>query len=419
MIAGWRWLFVGLALLPVLLVTLGTATYGVGQNAESVVLISTADHLRAGEGWVNYADERYVQPPLYPLLLALIDARTLNALLAGAAAAMAIYALAIWLKSAWLFMGASLALALSAPLFLAGQMALPTLLLALLVLGLWIALLSYVRTRRSRHAWIAAALCALALLTDAAGLAALVVTAVVLWLSGRKVALAAVCVVIALMPLLVWVIVFGGQIDLRALTDPVRLLALIYLPLIVALAYWLDGRQSRLALVGAIGGAALAFVSAAIIIPTMQTARQDGAGGFMITDWVKSPLIARVRSLPAGVIFSNAPDALYAIIGGQQYPAPSAARPQSALLRDLLANGTQPAVVPEATAEAAPDLPADAAPPPVVETDAAPIYWVRFTDKPNISFDALTFDEMKAGYALAFLFDSSEGVVYQITGIVE
>ena len=132
------------------------------------------------------------------------------------------------------------------------------------------------------------------------------------------------------MPLVVFVVIFAAQLVSTATvvaycTIDDRLLSPVFIPLVLLLVYAADRVRSALAhrtsaraataIVVCGLGLLLAF-PLAFTAKTTRYCRTNGAGGYSMTVWHDSDLIARVRSdPPPGRIVSNAPDAIYILAG--------------------------------------------------------------------------------------------------------
>ncbi|PJF27847.1 MAG: hypothetical protein CUN53_02520 [Phototrophicales bacterium] len=162
--------------------------------------------------------------------------------------------------------------------------------------------------------------------------------------------------------------------------------AALYVPFILFGASIVDRSLTARQLIPLLIGAGMALLvgiaSASRMISIFTDSRTDGAGGYTMTSWVKSPLMARLDSLPEGVIVSNAPDAVYLLAGRSALPVP------------------------------------DADAPLIIDPDGEPVYWIVFTD-PDALYRAPTVDEMKARYGIEVVFEDLDGFVYRLTGIPE
>lgn len=160
----------------------------------------------------------------------------------------------------------------------------------------------------------------------------------------------------------------------------------LYVPFILFGASIVDRSLTARQLIPPLIGAGMALLvgitSVSRMIGVFTDSRSDGAGGYMVTNWVNSPLMARLNSLPEGGIVSNAPDAIYLLAGRDALPLPSADDPFE------------------------------------IDPDGEPFYWVVFTD-PNALYPAPTVDEMKARYGIELVFEDADGFVYRLTGIPE
>jgi hypothetical protein len=167
--------------------------------------------------------------------------------------------------------------------------------------------------------------------------------------------------------------------------DPAAYAAL-YVPFILFGASIVDrsltARQLIPPLIGAGVALLVGIMSVSQIIRVFTESRGDGAGGYTVTNWVKSPLMARLGSLAEGMIVSNAPDAIYLLAGRDALPVPDADNPL------------------------------------IIDPDGEPVYWVVFTD-PGALYSAPTVDEMKSRYGIEFAFEDLDGFVYRLTGVPE
>jgi hypothetical protein len=162
--------------------------------------------------------------------------------------------------------------------------------------------------------------------------------------------------------------------------------AALYVPFILFGASIVDRSLTARQLIPPLIGAGMALLvgiaSASRMIGVFTDSRADGAGGYMVTNWVDSPLMARLSALPEGVIVSNTPDAIYLLAGRDALPVPSADNPLE------------------------------------IDPDGEPVYWVVFTDAAALH-PAPTVDEMKARYGIELVFEDADGFVYRLTGIPE
>lgn len=205
----------------IVLVLLSTAPHGVGQSADSVAYLSTAQSLARGNGFTLWDGRPYADwPPLYPSILAVLRltgaqlpaaVRWLNALTFGAIILVAARVFRHGFSrrvSYGVFCGAVVA---SYPLLSIHVMAWSEPLFVLLVLAALAALIRFLQ----QNAWfwlaLVIALCALAALQRLAGfsLVAAVAIALLLW-SGRtarqRIRDAALTSTIALLPLALWTV---------------------------------------------------------------------------------------------------------------------------------------------------------------------------------------------------------------------
>jgi len=185
---------------------------------------------------------------------------------------------------------------------------------------------------------------------------------------------------------LMGVFLLGCVVLLIAAADDAAAYAALYLPFILfgasAVDRALTARQIIPPLIGAAAALLMGTASVGRMIGIVAESRSEGAGGYAVTDWVKSPLMARLGALPEGVIVSNAPDAVYLLAGRAALPVPSANAPLD------------------------------------IDPDGAPVYWVVFTELETL-YSAPTVDEMKARYGIEFVFEDLDGSIYRLTGVPE
>ncbi len=187
---GFTLLLLGISLLGVGLVLLRGATYGAALSYDSVVYISTARNILAGEGFVDFLGGHYVlRPPLYPLLLVAaslfvfdpIDiAGPINAAVFGLTVFIAGRYLRQRLASNFLALWGSFAIALSTPLALMAYWVWTESLFILLITLVLIATDRFLNDGRGFQLVAVAVLTALVCLTRYTGIA--LVGAVVLLL---------------------------------------------------------------------------------------------------------------------------------------------------------------------------------------------------------------------------------------------
>jgi hypothetical protein len=162
--------------------------------------------------------------------------------------------------------------------------------------------------------------------------------------------------------------------------------AALYVPFILFGASIVDRALTARQLIPPLIGAAIALLvgitSISRMVGAFAESRSDGAGGYTVTSWVKSPLMARLSALPEGIIVSNAPDAVYLLARRDALPVP------------------------------------DADSPLIIDPDGETVYWVVFTD-PGALYTAPTVDEMKGRYGVEFVFEDLDGFVYRLTGVPE
>jgi hypothetical protein len=182
---------------------------------------------------------------------------------------------------------------------------------------------------------------------------------------------------------LMGIFLLGYVILAAAASGDAAAYAVLHVPFILfgasAVDRALTARQIIPPLIGAAAALLMGTASVGRMIGIVAESRSEGAGGYAVTDWVKSPLMARLGSLPEGVIVSNAPDAVYLLAGRAALPMPSANAPLD------------------------------------IDPDSAPVYWVVFTELDTL-YSAPTVDEVKARYGVEFIFEDLDGFIYRLTG---
>jgi hypothetical protein len=118
---------------------------------------------------------------------------------------------------------------------------------------------------------------------------------------GRTARLFALFAVVQLLFLVVAITFVDGGVNLEP-----RILLPIFVALVVAVACCIpDTRSARIVVGAAVAASVLAVAVNVVTLP---------GTSYASTRWTKSPLIERVRRLPAGdVVYTNAPDALYLV----------------------------------------------------------------------------------------------------------
>ena len=218
---GFTLLLAALAVLGAGLVLAREITWGVALHWDAVVYISTARHLLAGDGFIQFLDSiYYAWPPLYPLLLAALSfgvfdpyavAGPLNAIIFGLTIFAAGCCLRGRVRNGLLLVWACAAVALSLPLAEVAYFAQSE---ALFILCVTLSLLHSVRYfdggKQSALIW-AAVFASLAMLTRYAGIT-LLLTMVPLLLQQRETAVRekagriGLYLPISLFPLALWLL---------------------------------------------------------------------------------------------------------------------------------------------------------------------------------------------------------------------